>query len=414
MKFRLSVVLILLSIVFGYSNTTEIKIKNIKEFYEKVMTDVPLLRFINSKEGIGYSYFLEFLDNQLTSDATKIDVLLDNSLYIYSDKSYSYEDFLNPNYIQTLKKLIDESTFFSITSQDATTLSDVLENVFYYKKEGNNFLLEGQNIPFYKKENGFSFKRDFSIDTTDESTYLLYGKTKNFFKEDEEWSFYFDVNNRTLNGYFESANSSNNFSKFNMGELEEEKIFGDILDIHKIKKDKFINYIQEFLIPHDEFSKNNFLMILNAINYEEFLMVDSRNIIDESEISFLVFSPINLEKIKDFLNRKNVIKGQLGTFDYFRISHENVGYPVYVYYDENETIFSTLMPEDMRIYLGEVKRFKYLKTYESIERKEDIERLTIIDLERYFSNKFYSTSGSYILLEQFTKNNKKYVNIHIK
>lgn len=414
MKFRLSVILILVSVVVGYSSTTEIKIKNIKDFYNKAINEVPLLRFINSKEGIGYSYFLEFLNSQLTSDSTKINALLDNSLSIYSDKGYTYDEFLNPNYIQILKNLIDDSNYFSVTTKDATALSDILENVFYYERNGNEFILEEEKIPFYKQENGFSFKKDISIVTTEESTYLLYGKIHNFFKKGKEWSFYFDVNQKTLNGYFETERFSDDSSKFNISDLEEEKIFGDILDIHKIKKDKFISYIQEFLIPHDEFSKNNFLMILNALDDEEFLMVDSRNIIDNNEYSFLVFSPINLDEIEEFLNRKNLIKGQLGTFNYFKISHDKVGYPVYVYYDNDETIFSTLFPEDMRIYLGEVNRFKYLRTYDSIEKRENLERINIIDLERYFSNKFYSTSSSFITLEYFTEEKKEFVNIHIK
>ena len=81
MKFRLSLILILISVVMGYSSTTEIKIKNVKYFYDKVISDVPLLRFINSKEGIGYSYFLDFLDNQLTSDATQLNNFLNNSFH---------------------------------------------------------------------------------------------------------------------------------------------------------------------------------------------------------------------------------------------------------------------------------------------------------------------------------------------
>lgn len=148
MKFRLSVILILVSVVVGYSSTTEIKIKNIKDFYNKAINEVPLLRFINSKEGIGYSYFLEFLNSQLTSDSTKINALLDNSLSIYSDKGYTYDEFLNPNYIQILKNLIDDSNYFSVTTKDATALSDILENVFYYERNGNEFILEEEKIPF--------------------------------------------------------------------------------------------------------------------------------------------------------------------------------------------------------------------------------------------------------------------------
>jgi hypothetical protein len=414
MKFRLSLILILISVVMGYSSTTEIKIKNIKDFYDKVINDVPLLRFINSKEGIGYSYFLDFLDNQLTSDATKMNNFLDSSLKINSDKEYSYEEFLNPNYIQILKKLVDESSSFSITTKDATTLSDVLENVFYYQKDGGEYILDNQKVSFFENENGFSFKENIKIDISDESTYLLYGKINNFFKGEKEWSFYFDVSQRTLNGYFETNDYTDSGLKFDISDLEEEKIFGDILDIHKTTKNKFMSYIQEFLIPHDEFSKSNFEMILQALEDEEFILVDSRNILDDEEYSFLVFSPLELKNIEEFLNRKNINKGQLGTFDYFRLSHEKVGYPIYVYYDNSETIISTLIPENMRIYLSEVNRFKYLKTYESLENKENLDRVKIVDLERYFSNKFYSTSGSFISMEFFSDERKNFVNVHIK
>jgi hypothetical protein len=68
----------------------------------------------------------------------------------------------------------------------------------------------------------------------------------------------------------------------------------------------------------------------------------------------------------------------------------------------------------MRIYLGEVNRFKYLKTYESLENKENLDRVKIVDLERYFSNKFYSTSGSFISMEFFSDERKNFVNVHIK
>lgn len=414
MKFKLSLILIIISVVLGYSSTTEVKIKNIKDLYDKVINEVPLLRFINSKEGIGYSYFLDFIDSQLTSEATNLNNLLNNSLEIYSNQQYTFNDFLTPNYLQVLKKLIDESDYFTTTSTDSTTINDVLVNAFFYKKDINKYRLNDTEIDVFKKDNGISFKKNVNINTTDSSTPLIEGKIKNFFSQNREWNYYFTSEERTFNGFFESKSENSATSTFNLQDLEEEKIFGDILTIHKMQKNKFIDYIQEFMIPHDAFSKDNFVSILNGIADEDFIMVDSRNILDTKEYSFLVFSAIDLDKIQFFLNRKNVLKGQVGTFSYFRISHENVGYPVYVYYDEGETIFSTLTPQNMRIYLGEVNRFKYLRTYQSLKIKENLSKVVIIDLERYFSNKFYSTSGSFITSEFFTKSDKDFVNIHIK
>ncbi|MGM0640262.1 MAG: hypothetical protein ACQESN_02415 [Thermotogota bacterium] len=414
MKFRLSLILIIISVVLGYSSTTEIKIKNIKNIYDRVLNEVPLLRFINSKEGIGYSYFLKFLDNQITSDATDLNNLFNNSLEIYSNKEYTFNDFLNPNYLQILKKIIDESEYFTTSSKDATTINDVLENVFDYDYENGKYITENNEVQVFNNENGTSFIQDQEIDISEPSTSLIYGKIKNFFQENKSWNYYFTVENRTLNGYFESESNSYLDKNFNIRDLEEEKIFGDVLKINKITKNKFIDYIQEFLIPHDKFSEENFDYVLNGINDEEFIMVDSRNILDDKEYSFLVFSQLNLDKIEDFLDRKNLVQGRLGSFSYFRLSHEKVGNSVYVYYDNNETIFSTLIPENMRVYLGEVKRFKYLRTYQSLEKKENISKIMVIDLERYFSNKFYSTSGSFITVEFFSENNKDFVNVHIK
>ncbi len=414
MKFRLSLVLIIISVVLGYSSTTEIKIKNIKNIYDKVINEVPLLRFINSKEGIGYSYFLKFLDNQITSDSTSLNKLLNNSLEIYSNEEYIFNDFLNPNYLQILKKLIDESEYFTTTSKDATTINDVMKNVFNYEYEDEKYITGNGEIRVFEKENGLSFIKNKEVNISEQSTYLIYGKIKNFFNENKEWNYNFDVKNRTLNGYFESETNEYNENVFNIVDLEEQKIFGDILKINMVTKNKFKNYIQEFMIPHDEFSNKNFENILSGISDDEFIMVDSRNILDDEEYSFFVFSQLDLDQIQYFLDRKNLLQGQLGSFSYFRLSHKEVGIPIYVYYDNKETIFSTLIPEDMRIYLGEVNRFKYLRTYQSFEKKENISKIMIIDLERYFSNKFYSTSGSFITAEFFSVNKRDYVNIHIK
>ncbi|MDN5343243.1 hypothetical protein OF820_04265 [Oceanotoga sp. DSM 15011] len=405
MKAKISILFLILSLIIGYSES-EIKIKNIKNVYDNLINEIPLLRFINSKEGLGYSNVLNLITGDITSDATSLDNILNTGIIFKTNKDYTYEDFLNPDYINFLNDLIINSKSIAFYNGDFDTFKEIVKGLYEYEITQDGIIINDNKYPIYRSENFIGintlyYEPNFGIN-------IIEGTTRNFLKKNNSWDFYINNENKSLNAKFYSDTYQDLNLKFDIKTVENYKFFGDILYFHKMQKNQFISYIQEFFVPYEKEDLIFFDLIESMISSEEFLAVDSKSMINNYDSSIFVVSDINTKSIEDYMGFRNIEPKRLGTYDFALITNQNNGDKIYIYYSKDDMIITTLSPETMKVNLGEVQRFKYTKKFKALKKHENLNRAILIDFERYLNKKFYGNLYSYLVSEFYYDENGSY------
>jgi len=398
------------------SYDTTIKIKSLKAVYEQLILEVPVLRFIESKEGLGYSYIFEILSYKLKSSQNDIKDLMNSPIIFYSDKNHSYQKFLNPNYINLLSEMILEFDEIVIKNDNTEILLKLIENIFSVEKNGEtNFKIEGRNFEILE-ENDIIFlnkiKSEPSFDFDDNE--IIKGQVKGLFEE-EKWNFYITQENRTLKGIFETPNNMfETFSIFDIKNFSQNRYFGDLLEFQRITKNNFLEYIRRFLHPFDEISDIFITELTDSIERDSFVLITSQDLIKIKERSYYVYAAINLNELRRISQERNLETGRIGTYNYFKLTHNNYGDDVYIYVASNNFILSTIAPRSMNIYLSETPRLTDLVHYKHMDKKENLKKVVMIDLEEFFAKKYYSSVFSTLTVEfyeQKTGGTKMILNI---
>jgi hypothetical protein len=107
-------------------------------------------------------------------------------------------------------------------------------------------------------------------------------------------------------------------------------------------------------------------------------------------------------------------EGNIGTYNYYLWSNQSVENQVYLYFIEDEFIFSNVLPDKMNVYLSEIQRFKNTKYYREIERKEELDNLLILDISNYLSKNFYGSLDSWLIKEEYDNDGVYTVEIKIR
>jgi hypothetical protein len=245
------------------------------------------------------------------------------------------------------------------------------------------------------------------------SNALVSGSVENILNENNLWDFYVTVDSRTLKATFESKDYRGAQKNFDLTLLENKKLFGEVLNIQKLDKTNFQSYVENFLTPLDDESKNVIEFISDSIEEEEFIAVSSQSI-SNNELNLFFEASIDTAKLKEFAEERNMEEGNIGTYNYYLWSNQSMENQVYLYYIEDEFIFSNVLPNKMNVYLSEIQRFKNTKYYEEIERKESLNSLLILDISNYLSVNFYSSLDSWVIKEEYDNNGLYTIEIKIR
>ncbi|BBE30125.1 hypothetical protein OSSY52_02660 [Tepiditoga spiralis] len=400
MKIKISLVFLIISVVIGYSNENYIKIKSLRGFYDEVINKVPLFRYINSKEGMGMEYTLEVLSKSITSNSTDLNIFLNSPVEFFTNKSMNYEYLLNPNYIHFLNDLLKTSSSIYI----GNTKINVLKDVF------NIFNIKNLKISKDSSEMWIGDQKPVS-----NSKYIVSGKINNFLNEKKDWYFVgneydksFSATFTTLEKNFESKTT------FDIDILKDKKIFGEVLDIFLLQKNKFLNYIREFFVPMDEDSSKALEELTESIDSKEFLTITSRNISNLNDITLFIQANLNKNKLSIIANKRRMKSGKIGTYYYYEFTYSKAGTQIYVYYNDEDFLISTIKPSRMKIYFGESPRFKLLNSYKALKNRKNLERVLMIDLVNYIEKNFYGSINSFVNVSFFKKEKNYIVNVTIK
>ncbi|PNR94131.1 hypothetical protein HWHPT5561_06950 [Petrotoga sp. HWH.PT.55.6.1] len=398
--------------LFTFGETT-IGIKSPLAVYTEIYETVPFYRFVNSTEGIGQDYIKELLSTTLESTNTNIQNFLNAPMVFYSDKDYSFGELFNPNYFNLLFDLMVNSKSIAIYSTEYDVFNEIFTKIFGANKVSNDlYTLEEKNFAIQKNEVGIFLNMEPTT-YDNNSNALVSGSLENVLNENNLWDFYVTVDSRTLKATFESKDYRGAQKNFDLTLLENKKLFGEVLNIQKLDKTNFPSYFENFLTPLDDESKNVIGFIVNSIKEEEFIAVSSQSI-SNNELNLFFEASIDTYKLREFAEARNMEEGNIGTYNYYLWSNQSVENQVYLYFIEEEFIFSNVLPDKMNVYLSEIQRFKNTKYYEEIERKESLNSLLILDISNYLSVNFYSSLDSWVIKEEYDNNGLYTIEIKIR
>jgi hypothetical protein len=403
----------LISIALFTFGETMIRIKSPLDVYTKIYETVPFFRFVNSTEGIGQDYIKELLSTTLESTNTNIQNFLNAPMVFYSDKDYSFGELFNPNYFNLLFDLMVNSKSIAIYSTEYEVFNEIFTKIFGANKVSDDlYTLEKRNFTVQKNEEGL-FLNMAPTTYDNNSKGLVSGSLENVLNENNLWDFYVTVDSRTLKATFESKDYRGAQKNFDLTILENKKLFGEVLNIQKLDKTNFPSYFENFLTPLDDESKNVIGFIVNSIKEEEFIAVSSQSI-SNNELNLFFEASIDTYKLREFAEARNMEEGNIGTYNYYLWSNQSVENQVYLYFIEEEFIFSNVLPDKMNVYLSEIQRFKNTKYYEEIKRKESLNSLLILDISNYLSVNFYSSLDSWVIKEEYDNNGLYTIEIKIR
>jgi len=403
---------LILIALFTFGETT-IGIKSPLAVYTEIYETVPFYRFVNSTEGIGQDYIKELLSTTLESTNTNIQNFLNAPMVFYSEKDYLFGELFNPNYFNLLFDLMVNSKSIAIYSTEYNVFNEIFTKIFGANKVSNDlYTLEEKNFAIQKNEVGIFLNMEPTT-YDNNSNALVSGSLENVLNENNLWDFYVTVDSRTLKATFESKDYRGAQKNFDLTLLENKKLFGEVLNIQKLDKTNFPSYFENFLTPLDDESKNVIGFIVNSIKEEEFIAVSSQSI-SNNELNLFFEASIDTYKLREFAEARNMEEGNIGTYNYYLWSNQSLENQVYLYFIEDEFIFSNVLPDKMNVYLSEIQRFKNTKYYEEIERKESLNSLLILDISNYLSVNFYSSLDSWVIKEEYDNNGLYTIEIKIR
>jgi len=403
---------LILIALFTFGETT-IGIKSPLAVYTEIYETVPFYRFVNSTEGIGQDYIKELLSTTLESTNTNIQNFLNAPMVFYSEKDYLFGELFNPNYFNLLFDLMVNSKSIAIYSTEYNVFNEIFTKIFGANKVSNDlYTLEEKNFAIQKNEVGIFLNMEPTT-YDNNSNALVSGSLENVLNENNLWDFYVTVDSRTLKATFESKDYRGAQKNFDLTLLENKKLFGEVLNIQKLDKTNFPSYFENFLTPLDDESKNVIGFIVNSIKEEEFIAVSSQSI-SNNELNLFFEASIDTYKLREFAEARNMEEGNIGTYNYYLWSNQSLENQVYLYFIENEFIFSNLLPDKMNVYLSEIPRFKNTKYYGEIERKEGVDNLLILDISNYLSKNFYGSLDSWLIKEEYDNDGVYTVEIKIR
>lgn len=397
--------------LFTFGETT-IRVKSPLDVYTEIYETVPFYRFVNSTEGIGQDYIKKLLSTTLESTNTNIQNFLNAPMVFYSDKNYTVGELFNPNYFNLLFDMIVNSKSIGIYSAEYEVFDEIFTKIFGANKVSNDlYTLEEKNFAVQKNNEGIFLNMEPT--TYNNSKGLVSGSLENILNENKRWDFYVTVESRTLKAIFESKDYRGTKKNFDLTLLENKKLFGEVLNTQKLDKTSFKTYFENFLTPLDEESINVIGFIANIIKEEEFIAVSSQSI-SNNELNLFFEASIDTSKLKEFAEARNLEEGKIGTYNYYLWSNQSVENQVYLYFIEDEFIFSNVLPDKMHVYLSEISRFKNTKYYREIERKEELDNLLILDISNYLSKNFYGSLDSWLIKEEYDNDGVYTVEIKIR
>ncbi|MDY6894410.1 MAG: hypothetical protein SVO01_03180 [Thermotogota bacterium] len=392
---------------------TTIRIKSPLDVYTEIYETVPFYRFVNSTEGIGQDYIKDLLSTTLESTNTNIQNFLNAPMVFYLEKDYSFGELFNPNYFNLLSDMIVNSKSIAIYSTEYEVFNEIFTNIFGANKISNElYTLKERNFAVQKNEEGIFLNMEPTT-YDNNSNGLVSGSLANILNENKLWDFYVTVDSRTLKATFESNDYRSTEKNFDLAILENKKLFGEVLNIQKLEKTNFQSYFERFLTPLDDESKNVIGFIANSIEEEEFIVVSSQSITN-NELNLFFEVSIDTDKLREFAEERNMEEGKIGTYNYYLWSNQGVENQVYLYYIQDEFIFSNVLPDKMNVYLSEISRFNNTKYYGEIERNEGLDNLLILDISNYLSKNFYGSLDSWLIKEEYDNDGVYTVEIKIR
>jgi hypothetical protein len=391
-------------------SATVIKFNNLLKTYNEIYTSVPFFRFVNSTEGLGLDYLKEFYKLILDVEEDSIKRFLNSSVVFYPTKDYSINDILNPNYFNLLYKLTIDSEKIAIYSTEYEVFDQIFTKVFGATKLTDVlYKLEDKSYRVIKNDSGIFLNMEPDIVDIDEK-YLLTGSTKNIYNKNEDWNFYVSVEDRTLVITFESNNYGNSKKFFNLSQLENKVIFGEAIEMELIDKNSFVSYFNKFMLPLDKETEESLYFINEIIEKEEFVVVTSRGITNE-ELFLFFETPLDKEKIVKFALDRNLQKGEIGHHLFYLFSSETNGSLVYLYISDDEFIFSNVEPKKVNKYFSQLPLLKNTSYYKIVDEKEKLCDFCVLNLSQYLSSNFYASLDSFIVRQEFEKNNNYIIKI---
>lgn len=402
----------------SHSFQTEIKINNLKKIYEEIINEIPLLRYIDSREGLGFSHYLNVFRKSLDISNDEIEKIINSEIFFYSNKGIKLDFFLNPNFLQILSEISTNSEVIVLDEIEIDTTKKLLDNLINFEHEDINFnnIFDIYNISNESSKTIISKNANFNYIVYEnfDKEYFIEGRTVDLLDQNASWEFYSYVKDRLLITNFKSVNFINDYTQFDLSILEQKRIFGNYQEIYLIEKDEFKKYIQGYLNPFDEKSEDFIDSLLKTIVKDEFVLITSKSLTNKNIISFFINSNLDEKALNSIVNKKILDSGNIGNYVFYKITHDEYGDDIYLYYSDNDIILTTINPRNMSIYLSETQRFNNRPQFQDLQHHNKINKLIFIDLEEFFSKFFYSSVFSYITLEFYEIDEYFNINVYIR
>ncbi|MBM7559494.1 hypothetical protein [Marinitoga litoralis] len=431
--------LIISSYIFSYQILENydfyIYINNPRNFYNNLYSNIPFYRYIYSKEGTGQELLYEYLSKNLSDSELNdaINFISSNFLFVSND-SFDIQSVLWLNPVQDTIKFISNFNGIIITDyNNQEKLINLIKKLFSYDVEyiQGEYYIKYLNIKFYylgghivlyndeiSLEKIFRLLDDFNslkLEIKD-NIYISFRNNKfNYFIEPLQKKYmskYSDnlegflkinYNNKEIIIDIESSLNLINLSKFD----PEYKLFGDsILFFNLSSSIEIQDVIFQIFLPKDDYSKESLKFILSSIIPENSLYITEYFSRKDLGLSVIIPGDVDIEKLDNKLKTWGINKNSLGNYYYYSIYYDNVGDPVYLYFNSKQMVISSIPPSLMKYLIVNTKKFSNLKIYSSNEIPKNILYIWYSNINSFFEEYIgNSVPGEFIIINA-SDNNK--------
>jgi hypothetical protein len=360
---------------------------------------------------------LDYIKELLLTDKyvpeEKVEDFLNSTIVFYSEKNYDVKELFNPNYFLLLYDLVVNSESIAIYSTEKELFEDFFIGFFGTKKVNDNlFVMDEKNFYVLMDQNGIFLNME-PISNNVKNDYIVSGSIDNILKDNDSWEFYIDVESRTINAKFVSKEYRSSKNQFDLTSLENKKLFGEVLVFESVNRNDFENFYTKFFTPLDEESEKSIDFLKEIIKEDEFIVVSSQSI-NENELVLFVESTLDSVKLKKYAEERRMEEGKIGTYNYYLWSKGSYPKEIYLYFQNDELIFSNITPDRMGIYLSEMPRFKNTKYFDQIKNNQQFHNMTIIDLSNYISKNYYGSVDSWIVKSEYLEDDNYTLKINMR
>ncbi|KAF2956561.1 hypothetical protein [Marinitoga sp. 38H-ov] len=410
-------------------------LNNPKELFNELYSNIPFFRYLYSKEGAGQELLYNYLIKNLTDEELKDTINFISSDFLFvSNDNFDIRDIFWVNPIQDIINFISNFNGIIITDyNNQEKLINLIKKLFSYDVEyiQGEYFIKYLNLKLYPigghillYNNEISLEKIFRL-LDDFNTLKLEIKDNIFISfKNNKFDYliepfqkkYINKYSDNINGFLkinyinkeividvESSLKLINLTKFD----PDYKLFGDsILFLDLSSSIEMENIISKIFLPNDNYAKESLKFILSTISSENNIYITEYFSRKDLRLSIIIPGNVDIGKLENKLKTWGINKNSLGRYYYYSIYYEDIGNPVYLYFNDNQMIFSSISPSLMKYLIVNTKKFSNLKIYNSNNIPENIIYIWYSNINSFFEENIGNSVPGEFLIINASDNNK--------